>query len=204
MSPWLISIPVAYLLGSIPFGLLLVRTFQKQDIRTLGSGNIGATNVLRSGSKKLGIATLVLDLGKAWLAVVIAQHVAPENPDVAMGAAVAVVIGHSFPVWLGFRGGKGVACALGVFIALLPWQATVLLLLIFVTVVYLWRYISLGSIVGACAFPVLGFVFLHHPTPVQIGGLLIIPLIVCGKHHSNIRRLLAGTESRFGARKVEA
>lgn len=81
MNPWLISIPVAYLLGSIPFGLLLVRTFQKQDIRTLGSGNIGATNVLRSGSKALGIATLLLDLGKAWLAVLIAQRLAPANPD---------------------------------------------------------------------------------------------------------------------------
>ena len=118
MNPWIISIPLAYLLGSIPFGYLLVRFFRKEDIRAIGSGNIGATNVARSGAKGLGIATLLLDLGKAFLAVKIAQHLAPGNYDLAVAAAVAAILGHVFPVWLGFRGGKGVASALGVFLAL--------------------------------------------------------------------------------------
>src|SRR6202046_4334688 len=106
MHAWLISIPVAYLLGSIPFGYLLVRVFRKEDIRAVGSGNIGATNVARSGAKGLAIATLLLDLGKAFLAVKIAQHLAPGDYDLAVVAAVAAILGHVFPIWLGFRGGK--------------------------------------------------------------------------------------------------
>src|SRR6266568_6156520 len=120
MNPWLISIPLAYLLGSIPFGYLLVRIFRKQDIRATGSGNIGATNVARSGAKGLGIATLLLDLGKAFAAVKIAQHLAPGDYDLAVAAAVAAILGHVFPIWLSFRGGKGVASALGVFLARSP------------------------------------------------------------------------------------
>src|ERR1700712_3834964 len=118
MTPWLISISLAYLLGSIPFGYLLVRIFRKEDIRASGSGNIGATNVARSGAKGLGIATLLLDLGKAFVAVKIAEHLLPGNYDLATLAAVAAILGHVYPVWLGFRGGKGVASALGVFLAL--------------------------------------------------------------------------------------
>ena len=120
MNPWLLSIPLAYLLGSIPFGYLLVKIFRKQDIRATGSGNIGATNVARSGAKGLGIATLLLDLGKAYLAVKIAQHLAPGNYDLAVVAAIAAILGHVFPIWLGFRGGKGVASALGSFLAPQP------------------------------------------------------------------------------------
>src|ERR1700709_2252705 len=114
MTHWLISIPLAYLLGSIPFGYVLVKIFRKQDIRATGSGNIGATNVVRSGAKGLGIATLLLDCGKAFLAVKIAQHTAPGTSALAVVAAVAALLGHIFPIWLGFRGGKGVASALGV------------------------------------------------------------------------------------------
>jgi glycerol-3-phosphate acyltransferase PlsY len=204
MNPWLITLPIAYLLGSIPTGYLLVRLVRKQDIRAIGSGNIGATNVMRSGAKGLGIATLVLDLSKALLAVVFAHWIAPGNGDLAMLAALAAVLGHIFPVWLGFRGGKGVACALGVFIALLPWPATVALLALFLAVVVLTRYVSLGSILGAMAFPVLGFYFLRHPSPVQILGLIAIPALVIAKHHANIRRLLAGTENRFGSPRKAA
>src|ERR1700722_140902 len=120
MNPWLLSIPLAYLLGSIPFGYLLVKIFRKQDIRATGSGNIGATNVARSGAKGLGIATLLLDLGKAYLAVKIAQHLAPGNYDLAVAAAIAAVLGHIFPIWLGFRRGKGLARSLGLFLALSP------------------------------------------------------------------------------------
>jgi glycerol-3-phosphate acyltransferase PlsY len=146
----------------------------------------------------------VLDLSKALLAVVFAHWIAPGNGDLAMLAALAAVLGHIFPVWLGFRGGKGVACALGVFIALLPWPATVALLALFLAVVVLTRYVSLGSILGAMAFPVLGFYFLRHPSPVQILGLIAIPALVIAKHHANIRRLLAGTENRFGSPRKAA
>src|SRR5271156_3849471 len=115
MTPWLLSISIAYLLGSIPFGFLLVRIFRHEDIRATGSGNIGATNVLRSGAKWLGVATLLLDTGKAYLAVTIARHIGAGNYELEVAAAVAAVLGHVFPVWLRFRGGKGVASGLGVF-----------------------------------------------------------------------------------------
>ena len=124
MRLWLPTLAVAYLLGSIPFGYILVRLFRKEDIRATGSGNIGATNVVRSGAKGLGILTLLLDLLKAFAAVEIAAHFAPGAPgypsDLAVAAGIAAVLGHVFPVWLRFKGGKGVASALGVFLALVP------------------------------------------------------------------------------------
>jgi glycerol-3-phosphate acyltransferase PlsY len=207
MTPWLLSIPLAYLLGSIPFGYVLVRLFRHEDIRATGSGNIGATNVVRSGAKGLGILTLVLDALKGFVAVVIAQHIAtpygfPQAYDIAVCAAVAAVLGHCFPVWLGFRGGKGVATALGVFVALVPITTVLYLLAIFVMIVLITRYISLGSIVAAALFPI--FALPHAParTPLVVAGYIIIPLIVILKHHQNIRRLLSGTENRFGSRKV--
>ncbi|HTD97541.1 MAG TPA: glycerol-3-phosphate 1-O-acyltransferase PlsY [Edaphobacter sp.] len=203
MNPWLISIPLAYLLGSIPFGYLLVKIFLKQDIRTTGSGNIGATNVARSGANGLGIATLLLDLGKAYLAVRIAEHLAPGNYDLAVAAAVAAILGHVFPIWLGFRGGKGVASALGVFLALSPASAGCTFA-IFLVIFILTRYVSLASILGAAAFPFFGFHFIPFRTPIVIFGFFFIPLLILVKHHQNIRRLLSGTESRFGAKKVAA
>src|SRR6185369_5389618 len=152
MTPWLLSISIAYLLGSIPFGYLLVRIFRKQDIRATGSGNIGATNVARSGAKGLGILTLILDALKGFVAVFIAQHIAapygfPQAYDIAVCAAVAAVLGHCFPVWLGFRGGKGVATALGVFFALVPITTVLCVLAVFLVIVFFPRYVSLASIV---------------------------------------------------------
>lgn len=201
MTPWLISIPLAYLLGSIPFGYILVKAFRKQDIRATGSGNIGATNVARSGAKGLAIATLLLDLGKAYAAVKIAQHIAPVNYDLAVAAAVAAIIGHVFPIWLRFRGGKGVASALGVFLALTPASALATLA-VFVVILGLTRYVSLASIIAAAAFPFFAFHFVPHRTPGTIAGFLFISLLIIVKHHQNIRRLLSGTENRFGSRKV--
>ncbi|SFS20764.1 acyl-phosphate glycerol-3-phosphate acyltransferase [Granulicella pectinivorans] len=201
MNPWLISISIAYLLGSIPFGYLLVRIFRKEDIRTTGSGNIGATNVARSGAKGLGIATLLLDLGKAYVAVKIAQHIAPGNWDLATMAAVAAILGHIFPIWLGFRGGKGVASALGVFLALSPMTA-LCILVIFLAVVRLTRIVSLASIVAAAAIPLLMLHFAHNMSRIVLFGFIFIPLLVIVKHHANIARLLAGTESRFGSKKT--
>lgn len=203
MLPWLISIPLAYLLGSIPFGYVLVRLFRKQDIRATGSGNIGATNVARSGAKGLAIATLLLDLGKAFLAVKAAQHIAPGNYDLAVAAAVAAILGHCFPVWLGFHGGKGVASALGVFLALTPASALAILV-VFLVVFALSRYVSLASVIAAALFPLFGFHFIPFRTPMVIAGFLFIPLLIILKHHQNIRRLLSGTENRFGTRKVAA
>ena len=203
MNLWLFLLPLAYLLGSIPFGYLLVRIFRKQDIRATGSGNIGATNVARSGAKGLGVATLLLDLGKGLAAVLLARHLAPHDLDLATGVAVAAVVGHMFPVWLGFRGGKGVATGLGVFIGLAP-LASLCVLGVFLVIAVLTRYVSLASIVAAALFPLFGFYFVRHPGPVVIFGFLFIPLLICIKHHGNIRRLLSGTESRFGQRKAAA
>ena len=197
MNPWVVSISIAYLLGSIPFGYLLVRMFRNEDIRAQGSGNIGATNVARSGAKGLGLATLLLDLGKAYAAVVIAQHLGGGNYDLEVAAAVAAVLGHVFPVWLGFKGGKGVASALGVFLAL-TWPSAVGILLVFAVVFALTRYVSLASIVGAATFPLFGFYFVTSRTPMVVFGFLFIPLLIIVKHHGNIRRLLSGTEGRFG------
>jgi glycerol-3-phosphate acyltransferase PlsY len=203
MNPWLLSIPLAYLLGSIPFGYLLVKIFRKQDIRATGSGNIGATNVARSGAKGLGIATLLLDCGKAFLAVKIAQHVAPGNYDLATAAAVAAILGHVYPIWLGFRGCKGVASALGVFLAL-SWPCGVAIFAVFLIVFAITRYVSLASITGAASLPLFALYFVHQRSPIVIAGYLFISLLIIVKHHANIRRLLAGTESRFGAKKATA
>jgi glycerol-3-phosphate acyltransferase PlsY len=203
MNPWLLSIPLAYLLGTIPFGYLLVRIFRKQDIRATGSGNIGATNVARSGAKGLGIATLLLDCGKAFLAVKIAQHIAPGNFDLATAAAVAAILGHVYPIWLGFRGGKGVASALGVFLAL-SWPCGVAIFTVFLIVLEITHYVSLASIIGSASLPLFALYFVHHRSPIVITGFLFIPLLIIVKHHANIHRLLAGTENRFGAKKAAA
>ena len=203
MNPWLLSIPLAYLLGSIPFGYLLVKIFRHQDIRATGSGNIGATNVVRSGAKGLGIATLLLDCSKAYLAVKIAQQIAPGNYDLAVAAAVVAILGHVFPVWLGFRGGKGVASALGVFLALSP-AAAGCTFAIFLVIFFFTRYVSLASIIGSAFFPFFGLYFVPYRTLIVIAGFLFIPLLIILKHHGNIRRLLAGTESRFGKKKAAA
>jgi glycerol-3-phosphate acyltransferase PlsY len=200
MNPWLISIPVAYLLGSIPFGYLLVRFVRHEDIRATGSGNIGATNVLRSGAKGLGIATLLLDLGKAFLAVEIAKLLAPGNFDLTTITAVAAVIGHCYPLWLRFKGGKGVASALGVFLAL-TWPSALCILAVFILIVVLTRYVSLASIIAAASLPFFAFYFVPQRTPIAITGFLFITFLIIVKHHQNIRRLLAGTENRFGSRK---
>ena len=202
MNPWLPTLAVAYLLGSIPFGYLLIRLFRHQDIRTTGSGNTGATNVARE-AKGLGLLTLILDLAKAVAAILIARKLLSGSYDLQVAAAVAVILGHIYPVWLAFRGGKGVASAIGVFLMLAP-KAALGTFVVFLIVVLLTRYVSLASILGAASFPLFGFYFVRHPSPAVIFGFLFIPALIIWKHRSNIARLLAGTESRFGKSKPQA
>jgi glycerol-3-phosphate acyltransferase PlsY len=204
---------VGYLLGSIPFGYLLVKVFRGEDVRLSGSGNIGATNVARSGAKGLGIATLILDALKGSCAVGFARLLAPSHgfhgiaspsplPLMAT-AALAAVLGHVFPVWLRFKGGKGVATALGVFMVLFP-KAILLALAIFILIVIVTRYVSLGSVVGAIAFPVAAYFLQPKDEPtdwVSLGLAATVSLLVVVKHHENIRRLLARTENRLGSGK---
>jgi glycerol-3-phosphate acyltransferase PlsY len=193
-------VPVAYFLGSIPFGLLIVRACHGDDLRRSGSGNIGAANVTRSAGFVAGLLTLLLDAGKGYAAVWLAGRVAPGHMGWAMAAAAAAVVGHVFPVWLDFRGGKGVATGFGV---LLPicWQAVAAAAVLWVIVVLFWRYSSLGSIVATGALPVLLYVLYapgHAPPDYVTLPALGISLLVIFKHRANIERLIAGTENRLG------
>jgi acyl phosphate:glycerol-3-phosphate acyltransferase len=218
-----IIIVTSYLLGSIPFGYLLVKLFRGQDIRQTGSGNIGATNVARSGAKGLGILTLFLDALKGFVAVGHAYHGAQHHlhdsigllhpnlaPNMMAAAALAAVVGHVFPVWLKFKGGKGVATALGVFVLLFP-KALVVSLIIFIIVVAISRYVSLGSILASMTLPVAAYFLedsahLYQNTSIDWATFLpacAVCLLVIAKHHANIRRLLAGTENRLGEKKSD-
>jgi glycerol-3-phosphate acyltransferase PlsY len=213
ITVWLHSLSIvvaAYLLGSIPTGYLLMRIFRKQDIRSIGSGNIGATNVLRSGNKGLGAATFLLDVLKGSLAVLLGIRLAslgfPPIPphNAAALAALCAVLGHMFPVWLGLRGGKGVATAFGVFLVLVPY-ATLGSLAVFVLVFALGRYVSLASILGAAAFPFFAWFITPWARSYLILAIIgiVVGLIVV-KHRQNIQRLLTGTEYRFGSGKKAA
>jgi glycerol-3-phosphate acyltransferase PlsY len=201
---WLVPL-AAYLLGSIPFGLLLATLFGGGDVRKAGSGNIGATNVARVVGPLAGILTLIFDAAKGTAAVWLAGHVTGENAAWMMAAAFAVLLGHCFPMWLKFKGGKGVATALGVFLALSP-LAAVGAMLIFTLFVAYWRFISLGSIAAAAAMPLLIY-FLwapRHAPPVVVDiGTLAIALLVIYKHDGNLQRLVEGTEPRFSFGKTK-
>jgi glycerol-3-phosphate acyltransferase PlsY len=198
----------AYLLGSVPTGYLLVRFFLKRDIRSSGSGNIGATNVLRSGGKLLGAATFLLDVFKGcsavWLGGFLGALLLPGTP-VRTAQAIAVlaaVLGNIFPVWLRFKGGKGVSTGFGVFLVAAPWAALCSITL-FAAILFVSRYVSLASILGAASFPVFAWFLVHGDKPQAfIAAQALVALIIILKHHQNIRRLLSGTESRFGAKKA--
>jgi glycerol-3-phosphate acyltransferase PlsY len=185
---------LGYLFGSIPFGLLLTRLAGLGDIRRIGSGSIGATNVLRTGSKSAAALTLLLDLAKGWAAVVIAET---WGEDAALVAAGCVVIGHMFPVWLGWRGGKGVATALGVLLAL-AWPVALGAVLVWLLTALVLHYSSLAALVAAVVAAVLAPFVADGATAVVIAG---IALLIILRHHANIRRLMAGTESRISLTK---
>lgn len=197
----------AYLLGSIPTGYLLFRIFRRQDIRSMGSGNIGATNVLRAGGKGLGAATFILDVLKGcaavWLGGYLASHWMPSIPlrTAEAFAALCAVLGHMFPIWLKFRGGKGVATGFGVFLVISP-LAALSAIGVFAIVLAITRYVSVSSIFGAFSFPIFAWLLVTGARPpfFFVAGALVSLLIIV-KHYPNVRRLIAGTESRIGAHK---
>ncbi|HVI10420.1 MAG TPA: glycerol-3-phosphate 1-O-acyltransferase PlsY [Candidatus Binatia bacterium] len=200
MPTLVIIAAVSYLLGSIPFGYLLVRLFRGEDVRLSGSGNIGATNVSRK-SPALGALTLILDALKGSAAVVFARYVSPNaGPrDSCMAlAALFAVLGHMFPVWLKFRGGKGVATGLGAFLVIAP-NAVLVAAAVFVCVLALFRYVSLASIISVALFP-LAAGWLHPSSPSSMAYITLTSLLIVAMHHQNIRRLLSGTENRLGAK----
>ena len=200
MKPFLFIAACSYLLGSIPFGYILVRAFRGQDVRRSGSGNIGATNVARS-SPLLGVVTLLLDALKGFAAVAVARVLFPGQELVAGTAALCAILGHIFPVWLGFRGGKGVATGFGSFVMLAP-KAGLVAVAIFVGVMFLFRYVSLGSMVAVALFPLLaGLLDGYARSPLMLILMAAASLLIIAKHHGNIRRLLRATEPRFTWRK---
>jgi glycerol-3-phosphate acyltransferase PlsY len=200
MNPYLITAAVSYLLGSIPFGYLLVRIFTGEDVRTSGSGNIGATNVARK-SPTLGIATLLLDAGKGLAAVLVARMLfGGPRPQLIMTVAAAfAILGHLFPVWLKFHGGKGVATSLGAFVLLTP-KSILCMIVLFLIIAVAFRYVSLGSVVVAAAFPLLAWALREYADSQQLILITLVSAFVIWKHRQNIGRLTAGTETKFGSK----
>jgi glycerol-3-phosphate acyltransferase PlsY len=191
---WLYAAALGYLIGSIPFGLLLSLAAGKGDIRQIGSGNIGATNVLRTGSKWLAAATLLLDLGKGWLAVFLAWRLFPEAVPFAAGGAV---IGHCFPIWLKFKGGKGVATNAGVSFGL-AWPIGLAYALVWIGMLAFTRISSLAGM-SAVVAAVLAAALLDYPEFVPV--LALIALLVLWLHRANIQRLSSGTEPKVGSKQ---
>jgi glycerol-3-phosphate acyltransferase PlsY len=196
MTSFYMMLLASYLIGAIPTGVVLTRLVGASDIRSSGSGNIGATNVYRVAGKKLGVMTLIGDALKGAIPVLVALKLLAFT-DAQVGAvAAAAFIGHCYPVYLGFRGGKGVATALGIFLVLSP-LSVLGAFAIFALLLWKWRFVSLGSISAAAAIPIL--VYFIEDNPAMVGTTLFISLVVILRHHQNIRRLLDGTENRFKA-----
>jgi glycerol-3-phosphate acyltransferase PlsY len=199
--PYLLAVLLAgYLLGSVPFGLILTRLAGLGDIRRIGSGNIGATNVLRTGNKALAAATLILDGAKGAVAVLVAQRL--YGPDAAIVAGAGAFLGHLFPVWLKFHGGKGVATTMGIFLAI-AWPVGVIACAVWLLVALLFRYSSLAALIAVAAAPVAAWFLANHQTA---GLALFLAVVIWQRHHENIRRLLSGGEAkiRLGSSKNKA
>lgn len=190
---------LGYLLGSVPFGLLLTRSAGLGDVREIGSGNFGATNVLRTGRRDLAAATLVLDALKGTAAVLIARWLSGE--DAALIAGVAAFIGHCFPVWLQFKGGKGVATYIGVLLGL-SWPVGLIFCAVWAVIAYAQRYSSLAGITAAATSPIFAYVVTYDLKFAAVAGF--ISIIVLYRHWTNIQRLWAGTEPKIGSDKPKA
>jgi glycerol-3-phosphate acyltransferase PlsY len=203
VTPYLLTAALSYLSGSIPFGYLLVRLVRGEDIRKTGSGNIGATNVSRK-SPALGVLTLLLDALKGFVPVMLAlqwahHEFSADAYAVASVAAFFAIVGHTFPVWLKFHGGKGVATGLGSWIGLAP-RGVLVMVLVFVVMVAVFRYISLGSITAAAIFPVATrLLHDYHSAPATLWWMAASSFLIVAKHRANLQRLLSGTESKFRA-----
>lgn len=192
---FLVSFVLGYLAGSIPFGVLITRAMGLGDVRAIGSGNIGATNVLRTGNKGAALATLLLDGGKGAVAVLVARVIAGE--PAALFAALGAFLGHLFPVWIGFRGGKGVATFLGIMLAL-AWPAGIATCLTWLATAAAFRFSSLAALVAAASAP-LWLAYFGRSDAIWLAvGLAVLVFV---RHHANIRRLLAGSEPRIGRGK---
>jgi glycerol-3-phosphate acyltransferase PlsY len=187
---------VGYVLGSIPFAYLLARRHRGIDLRLAGSGNVGAANLLRTTTKKIGVSAMALDVAKGVASVLVAKQIDPgaTGPTVA---GIAAVLGHIYPVWLGFRGGKGVATTCGVFAVLAP-QATLIAAIAFLATVWWTRYISLGSVAGSVLLAPVAY--LSGEPDVTVIGAIIVAGIVIHRHRSNLGRVIAGVERRLGQR----
>jgi len=196
MPALVLTTAYSYLLGSIPFGYILVRAFRGQDVRQTGSGNIGATNVSRT-SPSLGVLTLILDALKGLAAVAVTRMIYPGHNTLLGAAALFAIVGHMFPVWLRFRGGKGVATGLGSFVLLTP-KTILVMLAIFVVIFLAFRYVSLASILTVALFPPLAWMIEpYREAPLVLAFITTASLLIIAKHYENIRRLLGHTESRF-------
>jgi glycerol-3-phosphate acyltransferase PlsY len=193
----LLALAAAYLLGSVPFAIVLVRLFRGVDVRTQGSGNAGATNVLRTAGKGLAIGTMLLDVGKGVAAVLVMKAVTPDPRWLGAGA-VAAILGHVFPVWFSFRGGKGVATAIGAFAVLAP-AAVLAVVGAFVLVVAATRFVSLGSVTAACLLPLAMRLLVHAPDA-EVAAAAAATALLVFSHRANIKRLVHGTERRLGRR----
>ena len=203
--PVLVLLLISYLLGSVPFGVILGKLFGGADVRKAGSGNIGATNVARVAGPAAGVLTLLLDAGKGWFAVWLPGHFMHGTSGLLVAAGFFALLGHCFPPWLRFRGGKGVATAAGVFGALCP-EALLAALILFGLVVWFWHYVSLGSLAAAAAIPLLVyFLWAPHfapPNIVTLGSLAIAALVIF-QHRGNIGRLTRGEEPKFSFSKKQ-
>jgi acyl phosphate:glycerol-3-phosphate acyltransferase len=191
-----IALVAGYLLGSIPFAYLLARRHRGIDLRLAGSGNVGAANLLRMTTKKIGVSAMALDVSKGIASVLVARQIDPGVTAPAV-AGIAAVLGHIYPVWLGFRGGKGVATTCGVFSVLAP-QATAVAMLIFLVLVWWTRYISLGSVAGTVMLAPLAY--MTGAAGVTVIAAVLVAAIVIHRHRSNLRRVFAGIERRLGQR----
>ena len=206
MLPKILFVIIAYLLGSIPFGYILVKYVftSGEDVRRVGSGGIGATNVMRRAGIKAGLLTYVFDVAKGVVAVVLMRAVAVDDYAWVGAAAIAAIVGHIFPIFLKFRGGKGVATGVGVYLALAP-VSVLTTLVVWAVIVYLTRYVSLGSIVATAAVPLWTWIYYGVLWPnSHLAALMVVAVVGCAlivaKHHENISRLMSGTENKLGAK----
>ncbi len=189
---------LSYLIGSVPFGLIFTRLIAGVDVRTVGSGNIGATNVLRAAGKKAAVLTLLSDCAKGFVPAIVA-NIFSEFPTLGVVCGISAVLGHNYPIFLGFKGGKGVATSLGVMLALTPWIALVCLV-VWLASATIWKYSSLAALLAFAAYPGIVFPLLSDNRPLQFLALFLFSMIYY-RHRDNIKRLLAGSESKIGEKK---